>query len=55
MQDTKQRSPFPFRPSKPDTLEWVKQQAAQIDRSANWFINNLIEQAKKQQKETAND
>ncbi|WP_168797371.1 hypothetical protein [Lampropedia aestuarii] len=43
------RTTFPFRPNKPDTMEWVKQQAEQIDRSANWFINNLIEQAKHQQ------
>ena len=44
MSERRQRAPFPLRVKEP-TKEWVKRKAAQEDRSLNWIINNLIEEA----------
>lgn len=45
MAEAHRQPPFPLRIKDQAARKWVKQTAAQMDRSQNWVINNLIKEA----------
>lgn len=53
MADRHQQKPFPLRIKSQSARDWVKASAAKRDRSQNWFINNLIEEAMRHDRQTA--
>ncbi|MBH8578806.1 hypothetical protein [Bisbaumannia pacifica] len=53
MADRHQQTPFPLRIKDPEVRSWVKSVAVREDRSQNWLINNLIEEAMRRDQQAA--